>query len=382
MPTQIRPLGVFNEWGRLKEVLVGDSSRCVFPHLSPDWGRYYGFEEMLRGLGGVSLRQAMPERAKGVTEQTEGLVRVLEDRGVTVHRPRPLTDAEIAASPVGLFNQYARDPQIVIGRHIIETNLRMMFRCKEHLGYDQLFCSRLTEDPDARHVRMPDTTPILSGETEGEFLNDPRPFLEGGDTFVLGKDILIGVFVLSLQPRRCGLAAAVPGTGRLSGPPRAADDRVAPPGLHVRRPPRGTVHVLYARTEGRPAAETHQRLGDHRSERRRGPCAGVQHNLPRTGCRHHRRGAQTAYHGNRKARSAGRPRTVRQALGARRWHPLLNTPAASRGLRAPARPALRTHLVESLRPGTGGNPDTNPERSCSGMSADTRLKLGIALLIV
>src|SRR5438876_2380773 len=35
-------------------------------------------EEMLRGLEGVSLQQSMPECAKGVAEQTEGLVRVLE----------------------------------------------------------------------------------------------------------------------------------------------------------------------------------------------------------------------------------------------------------------------------------------------------------------
>ncbi len=31
MPTQARPMGVFNEWGKLREVLVGDSARCVFP---------------------------------------------------------------------------------------------------------------------------------------------------------------------------------------------------------------------------------------------------------------------------------------------------------------------------------------------------------------
>jgi N-dimethylarginine dimethylaminohydrolase len=117
-----------------------------------------------------------------------------------VHRPRSLTDAEIAASPAGLTSQYARDPQIVIGKHIIETNLRMMFRCKEHLGYEQLIRERLTLDPDARHVRMPDTTSILSGETEDDFLNDPRPFLEGGDTFVLGKDILVGFSSLGSSP--------------------------------------------------------------------------------------------------------------------------------------------------------------------------------------
>ena len=139
MPTQTRPMGVFNEWGKLREVLVGDSSRCVFPRWSPDWGRYHGFKAMLEGLEGVSLQQAMPERAKGVMDQTEALVAVLQDHGVIVHRPRPLSDMEIAASPLGMFNQYARDPQIIIGKHVIETNLRMMSRCKEHLGYEEFF---------------------------------------------------------------------------------------------------------------------------------------------------------------------------------------------------------------------------------------------------
>jgi N-dimethylarginine dimethylaminohydrolase len=47
---------------------------------------------------------------------------------------------------------------------------------------------------------MPDTTPILSGRTEAEFLNDPRPFLEGGDTFLLGKHILVGSSSLGSSP--------------------------------------------------------------------------------------------------------------------------------------------------------------------------------------
>jgi hypothetical protein len=89
MPTQARPMGVFNEYGKLREVLVGDSARCVFPRWSPDWGRYHGFKTMLQGVEGVSLRQAMPQRAKGMIEQTEALVSVLDDHGVIVHRPGP-----------------------------------------------------------------------------------------------------------------------------------------------------------------------------------------------------------------------------------------------------------------------------------------------------
>src|SRR5262249_14521253 len=93
---------------------------------------------------------------------------------------------------------------VVIGRHVIETNLRMIFRNKEHLGYVQLFRERLAQDPEARHVRMPDTTPTLPGETEEDFLNDPRPFLEGGGIFVVGKGSLVGFS--SLGSSRAGVA--------------------------------------------------------------------------------------------------------------------------------------------------------------------------------
>jgi N-dimethylarginine dimethylaminohydrolase len=200
MPNGTRAIGVHNEWGKLTEVLVGNSARDTFPRWSPDWGRYHGFEQMLQGLEGVPARQAFPERAKGTSEQTEGLVKTLEEHGVAVHRPRLLTDAEIVSGPVGVIAQYGRDPQIVIGKHVIETNFRMVFRNKEHLGYEALFRERLAQDPEARHVRMPDTTPILPGETEEDFVNDPRPFLEGGDVFVMGKDILVGFSSLASSP--------------------------------------------------------------------------------------------------------------------------------------------------------------------------------------
>jgi glycine amidinotransferase len=200
MAASSQGVGVYNEWGKLKEVLVGNNAMDTLPRWSPDWGRYHGFKEMLEGLEGVPVSRAFPERAKGANEQTDALAKVLQDHGVIVHRPRLLNEAEIAATPVGVFAQYARDPQVVIGKHIIETNFRNICRNKEHLGYEQLFRERSAEDPEARHVRMPDTTALLPGETEIDFFDDPRPFIEGGDTFVIGKDILVGFSSLASSP--------------------------------------------------------------------------------------------------------------------------------------------------------------------------------------
>src|SRR6266540_5619933 len=117
MPATV-PIGAFNEWGKLKEVLVGDSASFTFPRWSPDWGRYHGCKELLKGQEGVPLRVAFPERFQGILEQTNGLVRLLQNHGVVVHRPRLLTEAEMASGPVGLASQYARDPQLVIGNHL------------------------------------------------------------------------------------------------------------------------------------------------------------------------------------------------------------------------------------------------------------------------
>jgi glycine amidinotransferase len=199
-PTGSGAIGVFNEWGRLREVLVGNMAHDTVPRWSPDWGRYHGLQEMLDKLEGVPGHVAFPERTKGAIEQTEALVRLLQDHGVIVHRPRLLTETEIAVAPIGASAQFARDPQVVIGKHVIEGNLRMTFRNKEHLGYERLFRERLAQDPAARHIRMPDTTPILPGKTEVDFFTDPRPFLEGGDTFVMGKDILVGFSSLASSP--------------------------------------------------------------------------------------------------------------------------------------------------------------------------------------
>jgi N-dimethylarginine dimethylaminohydrolase len=199
-PSASRAIGVFNEWGRLREVLVGKMEHDTAPRWSPDWGRYHGLKEMLAGQAGVPGRVAFPERTTVAIAQTEALARLLEDHGVIVHRPRLLTEAEIAVEPVGASAQFARDPQVVIGKHVIETNLRMTFRNKEHLGYAELFRERLAHDPQARHVRMPDVTSILPGRTEADFFADPRPFLEGGDTFVIGKDILVGFSSLGSSP--------------------------------------------------------------------------------------------------------------------------------------------------------------------------------------
>lgn len=271
-----------------------------------------------------------PELANGIAEQNEALVRALQDHGETVYRPRPLTDSEIELSPVGVSNQYARDPQIVAGKHVVETNLRMMFRCKEHLGHEELLRTRLAEDPEARHVRMPDTTPILSGTTEEGFLNDSRPFLEGGDTFVIGKDILVGFSSLGSSPAGATWLQRYlqPEGHRVHLVPLTAewlhlDCMFAVireglcmcflPGLKDGKLPEPIKdwEIIEATAE-----EAHA-LGCN--------TICLEPGVVVIGAEHKR-----AHRGNRKVRSIHRPRALRSTLEAWRWHPVYHPSAVSR----------------------------------------------------
>ena len=91
---------------------------------------------------------------------------------------------------------------------------------------------KLSQNPAVPHVRMPDTTALLPSETETDFFNDPRTFIEGGDMFVINKDILVGVSSLASQSRWRRLAAAEP---------RSHLTRRASSGLYLRRHPGRTV---------------------------------------------------------------------------------------------------------------------------------------------
>ena len=193
-------VGVSNEWGTLKEVFVGNNLHDTFPRWSPDWGRYHGYQTLLAGREGQRLAEAFPERATAAQIQTDHLARLLEDHGVIVHRTQPLAEVDLSIQPVGAMAQFARDPILVVGRNLIETNLRMTFRTKEHLGYSQVFQAKRREDPDLRHVRMPAVSPYLPSGLAADFRDDPRPFIEGGDTFILGKDILVGFSSLASSP--------------------------------------------------------------------------------------------------------------------------------------------------------------------------------------
>ncbi|MFG3257469.1 amidinotransferase [Streptomyces sp. NPDC048172] len=187
-------VSVTREWDRLSEVVVGRAPDFTFPaDLSQlETLSFLPAALLDRGpsLAGRRWSEAAPEWFARCQEQLDALAAFLRGRGITVHRPRPLSPAERRIheefAPVSL-QHFVRDPMIVIGDTVIEASLRMPHRAKERYGLRPLFRELVARG--ARHVVVPPGCPAPLPE----IATAEGPFLEGGDVMLFGEDVLVGV---------------------------------------------------------------------------------------------------------------------------------------------------------------------------------------------
>jgi len=191
----VNSIGLQNEWGKLREVIIGVLPEdSVVPTPTHFCYRYYKGQptlELFKQHQGKPLKDIVPDRLEGTAAQLEGLAKTYQKAGVKVHRARPWTKEEqefLAYLAVGGFPVYVRDPILVVGKHIIELAVKTPFRRKEIFAIRELLQRRVAEDPQAHYVSMPEPVPVKPTPTS----DGPGPFLEGGDIFVLDKDILVG----------------------------------------------------------------------------------------------------------------------------------------------------------------------------------------------
>jgi glycine amidinotransferase len=138
---------------------------------------------------GESLFEASPDLYRRGIEQVNAAIRILESRGVSVHQAKALEPGEEAYLDYlvdGFVQHFVRDPIIIIGHNIIETELYLPLRRKERFGIRRALKERL-EQSNARLVSLPPAIPVGEDGNWG-----PGPFLEGGDVFLLGRDIYVG----------------------------------------------------------------------------------------------------------------------------------------------------------------------------------------------
>lgn len=186
---------VNHEWGTLKEVVCGIPYFKI-PKTLPKAVYSYAPTEGIKFMeenAGKTLEEADPANFKRTKDQMEATVAILEERGVKVHRPEPVDEAELDyldnIFPSSAIQFFPRDPMVVIGNHFIETELLFPARRRERFGIRRALADRLA-DSNAQVVSMPPAKPTAEAE-DGSW--GPGPFIEGGDVFVIGRDIYVGV---------------------------------------------------------------------------------------------------------------------------------------------------------------------------------------------
>ncbi|WP_338864712.1 amidinotransferase [Myxococcus stipitatus] len=144
--------------------------------------------ELARRLMGRDHAEAMPERQKAWEGERLALQAVLEKHGVRVLLPSLLTQAQKeAGGQYGYSNCFVRDPWFTVGDVVVEASLRSLHRRREVLPCRPLFEQEVSPAECAYvSVPQPDAAPI---DAKGAHVG---PFLEGGDTLVLGKHVFVG----------------------------------------------------------------------------------------------------------------------------------------------------------------------------------------------
>ncbi|AZQ64328.1 hypothetical protein EI427_19555 [Flammeovirga pectinis] len=185
-------IGVDFEYGTLKEVIVGPPNMYM-PKKLPAYLKDFLSEDayqMYEKLAGSTVEKVYPEIHKKQVEQVDAVVELLRSRGVKVHVCEHLTEAEkkFGVNQVDSYqsNTYMRDAMVVIDNNFIETNMFDPGRRRDRFSIRRTLQERL-KGSNAKIVAMPE--PII--DWDGDSFADGI-FLEGGDTFVLGKNILVG----------------------------------------------------------------------------------------------------------------------------------------------------------------------------------------------
>jgi N-dimethylarginine dimethylaminohydrolase len=192
-----RSLGVYNEWGRLKEAVIGIPDDTVeMDYMTamkwlPDWE-----VAELKKLAGRKTAEDEPEVFARLKAQIEGHVKVLRDHGVVVHRTKPMMYPEektfLADIQRGNMLFGGADYFRVIGNQVILLNsFRYPFRRKQVWVVRPLL-EELIKGRNARYAASPPPSPHY---------REDDLYLENGDIMLDGHDVYVGMSGNASSPR-------------------------------------------------------------------------------------------------------------------------------------------------------------------------------------
>ena len=192
-------INVVHDWDTLKVVMVGRPDNDIIPRWYPTFDGKDHNEVDDPDAVGKTKADYDPETYGHTVKQTDALCKLLEKEGITVYRP-PLVPLKVAhAEPVGLAAEWMREVFTVIGNRIIVNQPRAAHRNKDHEVLEPFFAA-LASEGKATICRPP---PCDWQRRDKNLVADPRPFLEGGDIFRLGKDVLVTISYMATSPAGC-----------------------------------------------------------------------------------------------------------------------------------------------------------------------------------
>ncbi len=180
---------VSSEWGALKECVYGSPDRWVMPMFYGDSKqRAFGdFHDFWVKNQGRDVAEVDPERFEGFRSQIQGAIDFLRNAGVRVQVAEELADEDLKfprGENHGIVTGWMRDPFVTIGNNVIELAPRSLFHRRQRFAIRPILAETMSRG--ARYFAQPDSGAVESRDKPG------WGYLEGGDVFVLGQQILVG----------------------------------------------------------------------------------------------------------------------------------------------------------------------------------------------
>jgi glycine amidinotransferase/scyllo-inosamine-4-phosphate amidinotransferase 1 len=187
-------VSVNNEWGKLKEIIVGTIDNANMPTHGKDLHciNYATDNEIPKDEIGFWDSQVYDE----TYEDLENLSNLLKDTGIKVHRPSPIDTQKIISNGYWETTQYytfcPRDTVTVIGNNIIESPMSLRSRQFETDCFKDIFIEKMEEGANwvaAPKPRLLDS--IYQREDLSKItLNNNEPVFDAANILRCNNDIL------------------------------------------------------------------------------------------------------------------------------------------------------------------------------------------------
>jgi glycine amidinotransferase/scyllo-inosamine-4-phosphate amidinotransferase 1 len=184
-----------DEWGQLKEVIVGVVTNAAFPNDDLGIKLNIAFDTGQLPDTNIPVNGLTQKIIDETNEDLEIFVDALKRLGITVRRPNPIDTSKRITTPDWQTSQYfnycPRDTLLIVGDTIIETPNVYRSRHFENLSYRDMFNGFLRQG--CKWVCAPKprlrNTDYLNDAPTATILSENDPIFEAANVLKAGKDV-------------------------------------------------------------------------------------------------------------------------------------------------------------------------------------------------